>query len=152
MSTKRHSMKSPPSHPFSPPPLQIILHFSVRPWILTLTELCPTLCDSRDYSPPGSPFMGFPRQEYWSGVPFFLQRIFPTQGLNLCLFCPLHLLLCKQIHYHCATWEAPYSLGGNLRSLSTFLQFLSLLYYFLKCICDSQKFLCIMLKVKEPGS
>ena len=27
--------------------------------------------------------MGFPRQEYWSGLPFFfLQRIFLTQGLN----------------------------------------------------------------------
>ena len=33
--------------------------------------------------------MGFPRQEYWSGVPFLLQGIFSTQGLNLHL---LHLL------------------------------------------------------------
>ena len=24
-----------------------------------------------DYSPPGSSAMGFPRQEYWSGLPFF---------------------------------------------------------------------------------
>ena len=29
-----------------------------------------------------SPSMGFSRQEYWSGLPFFLQGIFPTQGLN----------------------------------------------------------------------
>ena len=29
--------------------------------------------------------MGFPRQDYWSGLPWFLQGIFPTQGLNLCL-------------------------------------------------------------------
>ena len=27
--------------------------------------------------------MGFPRQEYWSGVPFFLQGIFLTQESNL---------------------------------------------------------------------
>ena len=27
--------------------------------------------------------MGFSRQEYWSGLPFLLQGIFPTQGLNL---------------------------------------------------------------------
>ena len=27
--------------------------------------------------------MGFIRQEYWSGLPFFLQEIFLTQGLNL---------------------------------------------------------------------
>ena len=29
----------------------------------------PTLCDPIDGSPPGSPSMGFSRQEYWSGVP-----------------------------------------------------------------------------------
>ena len=34
--------------------------------------------------------MGFPRQEYCSGVPFTLQGIFPTQGLNSCLFHFLH--------------------------------------------------------------
>ena len=28
-------------------------------------------------------FMGFPRQEYWSGLPFLLQGIFLIQGLNL---------------------------------------------------------------------
>ena len=38
--------------------------------------------------------MGFPRQEYWSGLPFLLQGIFLTQGLNLG---PLH---CRQILYH----------------------------------------------------
>ena len=27
--------------------------------------------------------MGFPRQEYWSGLPFLLQGIFPSQGSNL---------------------------------------------------------------------
>ena len=35
-------------------------------------------------------FMGFSRQEYWSGCHFLLQVIFLTQGLNPCLFC--HLL------------------------------------------------------------
>ena len=29
--------------------------------------------------------MGFPRPEYWSWLPFPLQRIFPAQGSNLCL-------------------------------------------------------------------
>ena len=28
------------------------------------------LCDPRDCSPPGSSVHGFPRQEYWSGLPF----------------------------------------------------------------------------------
>ena len=27
--------------------------------------------------------MGFSRQEYWSGLPFILQEIFPTQGLKM---------------------------------------------------------------------
>ena len=27
--------------------------------------------------------MGFPRQEYWSGLPFILQGIFPSQGSTL---------------------------------------------------------------------
>ena len=35
--------------------------------------------------------MGFSRQEYWSGLPFPFQGIFPTQGSNL------GLLHCRQI-------------------------------------------------------
>ena len=33
-------------------------------------QLCPNLCDPIDSSPPGSPFLRFSRQEYWSGLPF----------------------------------------------------------------------------------
>ena len=42
--------------------------------------------------------LGFPRQEYWGGLHFLLQGIFPTQGLDLCLLhwqtdsLPLHHL------------------------------------------------------------
>ena len=43
--------------------------------------------------------MEFSRQEYWRGLPFPIQGIFPIQGSNPCL---LHLL---RILYHCATWE-----------------------------------------------
>ena len=32
-------------------------------------QSCPTLCNPIDGSPPGSPVLGFSRQEYWSGVP-----------------------------------------------------------------------------------
>ena len=38
--------------------------------------------------------MEFYRQEYWSGLPFPLHVIFPTQGLNP------GLLHCRQILYH----------------------------------------------------
>ena len=33
-------------------------------------QLCPTLCDPIDGSPPGPPSLGFSRQEHWSGLPF----------------------------------------------------------------------------------
>ena len=33
-------------------------------------QLCLTLCEPTDGSPPGSSVMGFSRQEYWSGLPF----------------------------------------------------------------------------------
>ena len=33
-------------------------------------QLCPTLCDPIDGSPPGSPSLGSSRQEHWSGLPF----------------------------------------------------------------------------------
>ena len=33
-------------------------------------QSCPTLCDPTDSSPPGSPSLGFSRQEQWSGLPF----------------------------------------------------------------------------------
>ena len=35
-----------------------------------LLQSCPTLRDPIDGSPPGSPSLGFSRQEYWSGLPF----------------------------------------------------------------------------------
>ena len=33
-------------------------------------QSCPTLCNPIDGSPPGSPYLGFSRQEHWSGLPF----------------------------------------------------------------------------------
>ena len=33
-------------------------------------QSCLTLCNPRDGSPPGSPSLGFSRQEHWSGLPF----------------------------------------------------------------------------------
>ena len=33
-------------------------------------QLCPTLCDPIDDSHQAPPFLGFSRQEYWSGLPF----------------------------------------------------------------------------------
>ena len=35
-----------------------------------MIQSCPTLCDPRDGSPPGSAILVFSRQEHWSGLPF----------------------------------------------------------------------------------
>ena len=35
-----------------------------------LLQLCLTLCDPMDYSPPGSLSMEFSRQKYWNRLPF----------------------------------------------------------------------------------
>ena len=32
-------------------------------------QLCLTLCEPMDHSPPGSSVLGFSRQKYWSGLP-----------------------------------------------------------------------------------
>ena len=38
-------------------------------------QSCPTLCDPTDGSPPGSPSLGFSRQEHWSGLPFLRESV-----------------------------------------------------------------------------
>ena len=45
-----------------------------------LLQLCPTLCDPMDHSPPLS--VGFSRQEYWSGLPFPSPADLPDPGIK----------------------------------------------------------------------
>ena len=54
----------------------------VKGYMCLVTQLCPTLFNPRDCSPPGSLVYGFSRQEYWNGLHTLLQGIFLTQGLN----------------------------------------------------------------------
>ena len=69
---------------------------------------CPTLCNPMDYSRQAPLFMGFSGQEYWSGLPFLLQGIFPTQGSNL------GLLHCRQILYQLSLWGHLFKLHPNI--------------------------------------
>ena len=46
-------------------------------------QLCLTLCDPIDYSPPPPLSMGFPRQEYWVGLPCPPPGHFPDPGIEL---------------------------------------------------------------------
>ena len=57
---------------------------------------CLTLCDPKDCSPAVSLSIGFPRQEYWSGLLFPSPGDWPNPGIQLCL---LHFLHCRQILY-----------------------------------------------------
>ena len=63
-------------------------------WITVLgAQLCPTLCNLMDYSPPGSSVHGILQARILS-CHFLLQGIFLTQESNSPLLCLLH---CKQI-------------------------------------------------------
>ena len=56
--------------------------FNYAAVLCSVTQLCPTLCDS---SLLGSSVQGIPQADAGVGCHFLLQRIFPTQGLNPCL-------------------------------------------------------------------
>ena len=60
---------------------------------VSVTQLCLTLCDPMDCSPPGSSVHEILGKNTGVGCHSLLQGIFPTQGLNL------GLLRCKQILY-----------------------------------------------------
>ena len=68
-----------------------------RVWVL-VTQLCPTLCDPMDYSPPHSFVHG---KNTAVGCHFLLQGIFPTQESNP------GLLHCSQILY-CLSHQGSY--------------------------------------------
>ena len=44
-----------------------------------VVQLCPILCDPMAVTHQALLSMGFSKQEYWSGLHFLLQGIFPTQ-------------------------------------------------------------------------
>ena len=66
------------------------------------TQLCPTLCDPMDCSPPGCWVHGdSPGKNTGMGCHAFLQGIFPTQGLNP------GVPHCRKILYHLSHQGSP---------------------------------------------
>ncbi|XDC69266.1 hypothetical protein R6Z07F_000439 [Ovis aries] len=53
---------------------------SKRPINVDGTQLLPTLCDPMDCTPPVSPSVGLPRQEYWTELPFPSPGEIPDPG------------------------------------------------------------------------
>ena len=70
--------------------------------LCSVTQLCPTLCDPMDCSPPGSSVHGdSPGQNTGMGCHALIQEIFPTQGLKP------GLPHCRQILYHLSHQGSP---------------------------------------------
>jgi len=65
-------------------------------------------------------FMGFPRQEHWSGLPFPPPGDLLTQGSNPSL---LRLCIGRQIVYPWATWEATFVEIGGVKCEMSSLRF-----------------------------
>ena len=74
--------------------------------VSSATQLCPTLCDPMDCSPPGSSLsMGFSRREHWSGLPCPPPEDLPNPGIELV---PLtSRASAGRFFTPGATWEAP---------------------------------------------
>ena len=56
--------------------------FLVKQYTCLVAQLYLTLCNPTDYSPPGSPSMGFSRQEYWSRLPCIPPGDLPNPGIE----------------------------------------------------------------------
>ena len=66
--------------------------------VCLVVQTCPTLCNPKNCSPPGSSVHEISKARILEWVAIFL-----TQGSHLRLLC---LLFGRQIVYHCTTWEA----------------------------------------------
>ena len=89
---------------FSFVPRGNLQHFTM---MFAIACMCPqsflTLCNPMDCSHQAPLSMGFPRQEYCSGLPFPSPGDLPDPGIEPAFSC----ISCigRQILYHCATWE-----------------------------------------------
>ena len=87
----------------------ILYHFLVNMYMCLVAQLCPTLCDPMDCSPPGSSVRGdSPGKNIGVGCLALLQGIFPTQGLNA------GLLHCRWILYHLSHQGSPNMYISNI--------------------------------------
>ena len=94
------------SHAFSVP-FFLSPYTPYSPWLAVCVlclaaQLCLTLCDPMDHSPPGSPVHGnSPGKNTRVGYHALLQGIFPTQGLNP------GFVHCRKILYHLSHQGSP---------------------------------------------
>ena len=77
---------------------------------ITSLQLCLTLCDAMDCSPPSYLSMGFSSQEYWSGLPFPSQGDCPDLGIEPTSFMSSALASSGGFFTTSTTWEATLTL------------------------------------------
>ena len=63
---------------------------------------CVRLCHPVDWAHPAPLCVGFPRQEYWSGLPFRSPGALPDPGIDSCVSC-----IGRWILYHCCHLGSP---------------------------------------------
>ena len=84
--------------------LLISMDFTQRVCARSVAQSCLTLCDPMDYSPPGSSAHGILQARILEWAAISTPGDVPNPGIKTCIF-----LVGRQILYHWATWEAPYS-------------------------------------------
>ena len=70
----------------------------------SVAQLCPTLCDPIDYSPPGSSVHGIRQARILELVAISSSRESSQSRDQTCISCVP--CIGRQILYHCTTWEA----------------------------------------------
>ena len=65
-----------------------------------VTHSCPTLWDPMDFNPLDSSVHGFPRKDYWRGLPLPLPRNLPHPGIDLALTVSPALQANSSIYMH----------------------------------------------------
>ena len=75
---------------------------AMKTHVCSVAQLCPALRDSMDCSPPGSSWLGFSSQEYWSGLPCPPPEDLSDPRIKLLLPTSVGRFFTTS-----ATWEAP---------------------------------------------
>ena len=109
------------------------------------TQLCLTLCEPMDYSPPGSSVHGISQVKIpeWVAIPFSRGPP-PSQGSNP------GLLHCRQILY-CLSyqWRPIYNIYSDLFKYIGYMQFY---YFFLASVCGEALGASIVISTPNTSS
>ena len=94
-----------------------------------VAQSCPTLCDPMDLAHQAFPSMGFPRQEYWSGLPFPSPGDLPNPRIKAGYYYIAAKLLShfSRVTPQTAAHQAPLSLGFSRQEHWSGLPFPSLI-------------------------